>query len=639
MCGIAGIYNYAFEDPVDARLLERMSDLIAHRGPDDSGSYIDNHIGLAHRRLSIIDLSPSGHQPFSNQDESVWITYNGECYNYKDFFPILQSKGYQFKSDTDTEVILHLYEEYSLDFIYKIDGMFAFAIWDSKLDRLILARDRIGIKPLYYYYDNKRFLFASELKALLADPNVPRELNYGALGNYFKYMSIPDPESIFRGINKLLPGYFIIVEKGLVRAQQYWDIVEASPDTELNIKKAGDDFIHHFNRAVTSHMIADVPVGAFLSGGIDSSAVVAFANKKEHKQQPIETFSITFKGLGDFDESLFATEVSQRYRANHHEFDLTPDLITALPKIVWHADEPFAISSGFALYFLSELTSQHTKVVLSGDGGDEVFAGYPWRHWTEPRFSTNFVNHVISFFNFVRLNNLTGFNNIFQRVQKILLRSNLSPANVYEQTLWNFSSTALSSLLTKDAWQTIKDIEQASTIHQYYEHWENASSLSRKLYTDLKTTLVSEMLTKVDRMTMAFGLEARVPFLDHHLVEWAFRLPDSYKLHGVSGKYIVKKALENYLPKKILYRRKHGFNVPLRIWIRDQLKEMVQDILSSEKFNDRGLFRPEIVQHILKNHFDEKGDYSDQIFSLLALELWFQQYVDSSLVEQQWQKS
>jgi asparagine synthase (glutamine-hydrolysing) len=635
MCGIAGIYYYATSELVDVDLLRQMSQCIAHRGPDDHGIYLKDHIGLAHRRLSIIDLSPSGHQPLSNQDETIWITYNGECYNYKDFFPILKSKGYQFKSDSDTEVILHLYQEYGLDFLDKLDGMFAFAIWDSKLDRLILARDRIGIKPLYYYFDSKRLLFASELKALLADPTIPRELNYAALGDYFKYMSIPDPGCIFRGINKLLPGYFIIVENGFVRTQQYWDLADASPDKEINIKKASDDFIHHFDRAVASHMIADVPVGAFLSGGVDSSTVVAIASQKGKNQQPIETFSITFKGLGDFDESNFAINVAQKFGTNHHEFDLTPDLIRALPKIVWHADEPFAISSGFALYFLSELTSQYTKVVLSGDGGDEVFAGYPWRHWTEPRLPAKLVTPIISFFDFVGLHNLPGF----QRVQKILLRSNLTPADVYEQTLWNFSPPSLSSLLTKDACETINETKQASAIHQYYEHWDNASSLSRKLYTDLKTTLVSEMLTKVDRMTMAFGLEARVPFLDHHLVEWAFHLPDLYKLHGVNGKYIVKKALENYLPRKILYRRKHGFNVPLRIWIRDQLKEMMQDVLSSRRFNDRGLFRPEVVQQILKNHFVEEKDYSDQIFSLIALELWFQQFVDNSLVEQQWQKS
>jgi len=638
MCGIAGIYNYKSKEPVDSRLLQNMSNLIAHRGPDDSGAYIKDQIGLAHRRLSIIDLSPLGHQPLSNHDGTVWITYNGECYNYKDFYPLLKEKGYVFKSNSDTEVIVHLYEEYGVNFLNMIDGMFAFAIWDTKRQRLLLARDRIGIKPLFYYQNNDRVLFASELKALLADPGVSRELNYGALGDFFHYLSIPDPESIFRNVKKLLPGHYMIVENGALEVHQYWDVDAASPRTNIDINKATEEFEHHFKNAITSHMVADVPVGAFLSGGVDSSAIVAFASQFGMMDQPLNTFSTTFKGLKDFDEGGYAAQVSQQYETNHREFNLTPDLITALPKMVWHADEPFAVSSALALYLLSELTSKHTKVVMTGDGSDEIFAGYPWRHWTEPRFPPRLVRSVVSGLDRLGLNHLQSTRNFYNRGRNILLRSASTPAEVYEKKLsLSFSASELSALMTSSAWQTIHDARQENIIHRYYEYQKDVTQLTRKLYTDLKTTLVSEMLTKADRMTMAFGLESRVPFLDHHLVEWAFRLPDNHKFRGVEGKYVVKKALKNYLPKNILHRPKHGYRVPLRDWMRDQLQEMIQDTLLSQRWRDRGLFEQKAIQHIMTSHFRGDADHSNQLFVLIVLELWFQQYVDRPVTA--WQES
>ncbi len=638
MCGIAGIYNYTSKEPVDSRLLHRMSNLIAHRGPDDSGVYINEQIGLAHRRLAIIDLSPLGHQPLSNQDGSIWITYNGECYNYKDFYAPLKEKGHVFRSNSDTEIIIHLYEEYGLNFLNMIDGMFAFAIWDARRQRLILARDRIGIKPLYYYQNNQRLLFASELKALLADPGVSREINYGALGDFFQYLSISDPESIFRDVKKLLPGHYMVVENGSVQIHQYWDVDASNVRTNVGINITAEEFEHNFRQAVTSHMVADVPVGAFLSGGVDSSAVVAFASQMGAASQPINTFSTTFKGLKDFDEGSYAAQVSQQYGTNHREFNLTPDLITALPKMVWHADEPFAVSSALALYLLSELTSQHAKVVMTGDGSDEVFAGYPWRHWTEPRFPAGLVKSVVSGLDRLGLNRLKPTRGFYRRGRNILLRSASTPAEVYEKKLsLSFSSSDLTALMTAGAWQTIHDARQENIIHRYYEYQKDATQLTRKLYTDLKTTLVSEMLTKADRMGMAFGLEARVPFLDHHLVEWAFHLPDNHKFRGFQGKYVVKKAMEKYLPKNILYRPKHGYSVPLRLWMREQLQEMTRDLLSSQRMRDRGLFDQKVVQDMMTSHFRGDADHSTKLFALIVLELWFQQYVDRPITA--WQES
>lgn len=639
MCGIAGIYNFLTKEPVDSNLLQRMSGLIAHRGPDDSGIYLDGHLGLAHRRLAIIDLSPSGHQPLSNHDGTLWITYNGECYNYQDHYPQLRHLGYPFKSNSDTEVILNLYAEFGLDFLEKLDGMFAFALWDAKRQRLVLARDRLGIKPLFYYLDGKRLLFASELKALLADTYVPRNLNYGALGDFFQYLSIPDPESIFQGIKKLLPGSYLVVEDGQAKLHRYWDLEIPRSPSKISIDQAREGFIQHFQQAVISHMIADVPVGAFLSGGVDSSAVVAFASLNQENARLLNTFSITFKGSDEFDESIFAAQVARQYRTEHREFNLTPDLITALPKIVWHADEPFAISSAFALYFLSELTSKHTKVVMSGDGGDEVFAGYPWRHWTEPRFPAWLLNPLLSGMNRLGLDKMPAARDLYRRGRNILARSTFPPSTVYGQTLTCFTSAELSALLTQDAWQMIRDAKREDVINQYYNQPKTATALTRKLYTDVKTTLVSEMLTKVDRMTMAFGLEARVPLLDHHLVEWAFQLPDGHKLRGFEGKFVVKKAMERYLPRGLIYRTKHGFNVPMRDWLRGQLQEMTRDMFSSGRIRERGLLQPEAVQRIVNDHFEEGRDYSNQIFALMVLELWFQQYMDRPATEGEWQRS
>jgi asparagine synthase (glutamine-hydrolysing) len=549
----------------------------------------------------------------------------------------LRSRGHLFKSESDTEVILHLYEEYGPGCLSRLDGMFAFAIWDARHQRLLLARDRIGIKPLVYYQDHERLLFASELKALLADARLPRQLNYGALGDYLRYSSIPDPGSIFVGVKKLLPGHYLLVENGFATTRCYWDVEDLRARTDASLKQTSEEFANNFQRAVASHMVADVPVGTFLSGGLDSSAVTAFASQSRHDAQPLNTFSITFKGSGEFDESEYAAQIARRYETHHREFDLTPDLITALPRMVWHADEPFAISSAFALYFLSELTSRHAKVVLSGDGGDEVFAGYPWRHWTEPRFPAWLVRPVVAGLDGLRMDRWPTVGNFYRRIRGILERSASAAADVYDQRLAAFSGSELATLLTADARLAIRDSSQASVVRHYYECKQEASPLARKLYTDLKTTLVSEMLTKVDRMTMAFGLEARVPFLDHHLVEWAFRLPDHHRLRGFQGKYVVKRAMEAHLPRNIIYRAKHGFNVPLRVWMRGQLQEMLRDMLSADQVRKRGLLQPNAVERTIQAHFGGEGDRSDQLFVLMVLELWCQQYLDTPATS--WQRS
>jgi asparagine synthase (glutamine-hydrolysing) len=637
MCGITGIYYFDPQATVDQRLLQRMTDLLVHRGPDDFGYYHQKNIGLGHRRLSILDLSSAGRQPMANADETVWITYNGECYNYRAFNTYLHSRGHRFRSTSDTETLLYLYEEYGPGFLEHIDGMYALGLWDARRQRLLLARDRLGIKPLFYYYDNQHLIFASELKALLADRTVPAAMNDAALSDFLHLMSIPDPETIFQGVRKLLPGHYLVVENGRVQECQYWDVPmsRAHDEQALTVRCAQFDTLLH--QTVTSHLLADVPVGAFLSGGVDSSSIVAIASR--HLTEPMMTFVSTFRGLSEFDESPYARQVASLCHTEHYEFNLTPHLVDALPKIAWHADEPFAISSSFALYFLAQMARQHVKVVLTGDGGDEVFAGYPWRHVAFPALQPPLPplqQHIPTAFH-----PLLGWLKALARASGLLpalkalrhsVTAKLSVAPVwdtrYVQSFTCYQDHDLVELLVPEAWQTVRQTWASNITQRYYDRYESADQLTRKLYTDLKSTLVSEMLTKVDRMTMAFGLEARVPFLDHHMVEWAFGIPSTYKMHGTEGKYVVKKAMERYLPTDLLYRPKHGFNVPMKVWMKHQLSEFIRDTLSAHTIQSRGIFRAEAVQRLLHEHAQEVQDASNKIFVILMLELWFQHFVD-----------
>ena len=622
MCGIAGIYHFDPDARADEVLLRRMTDLLAHRGPDDAGLYRAGPVGLGHRRLSIIDLSAAGHQPMGSADGSVWITYNGECYNHQDFVGELERRGHRFRSSSDTETLLCLYEEHGPGFLKMLDGMFALAIWDARRRRLLLARDRLGIKPLFYYHDREHVVFASELKALLADRSVPSELSEVALADFLHLMSIPDPEGIFRGVRKLLPGHYLLVEDGRVREEPYWEVPMVEPARQVSLATACEEFETVFARAVTSHLLADVPVGAFLSGGVDSGAVVAMAAPSAAK--PMMTFASTFRGLAEFDESPYARQVATLYGTEHHEFDLTPNLVEALPRVVWHADEPFAISSALPVYFLAQLARQHVKVVLTGDGGDEVFAGYTWRHVDFAGAGAGLVQRSRRLARRL-LNGLMGRGRPMDAVRP---GPSTGRDERYVRSFCCYQGEELDGLLTGEAAERVQGAWAGNITQRYYDQFANTDQLRRKLYTDLKSTLVSEMLTKVDRMTMASGLEARVPFLDHHLVEWAFQIPSGYKMRGREGKLVVKRAMERYLPSELLYRPKHGFNVPMPVWMRGELREFVQDSLAEETVKRRGLFRPDRVTRLVQDHLAGRTEASNKILVLLMIELWFERFVD-----------
>jgi len=560
------------------------------------------------------------------------IVYNGEIYNYRDFIAPLEARGHRFRSSSDTESLLYLYEEHGPAFVEKLRGMFAFALWDAPRRRLMLARDRLGIKPLYYFADGQHVAFASELKALLADPALPHDFDDRAWADFLHLMSISSPQAIFRGVRKVQPGHYVIVENGRVSEHRYWDVPMETERQQISLDGTAAEFDTRFQETVSAHMLSDVPVGAFLSGGIDSSAVVAMMAKSSPKK--IDTFAITFPGQEEFDEGKYARMVADHIGVEHHEYALTPELMDDLPKIAWHADEPFAISSSIGLYALSRIASQHAKVVLTGDGGDEVFGGYVWRHAVTPQVEARSPLRREAERRLFRI-----LARAMTRVPELRnlpepVRRKLSPRMLerifgksYVRSCSVYQDEDLERLLTPERARAVRTAWDNNILEQSYSRYPQASEVARRLYTDIKTTLVGEMLTKVDRMTMAFGLEARVPFLDHRLVEWAFSLPDDVKVVPGEGKRLIRRSLKTKIPEEVLTRPKHGFNLPMREWLRGRPREMAAELLRAPQVESRGIFRPEEVQRILREH-DEGVDRSNQIFVLLLTELWFREYVD-----------
>ncbi|MCP3413830.1 asparagine synthase (glutamine-hydrolyzing) [Bradyrhizobium brasilense] len=624
MCGIAGILNFDRQRPVDRELVVAMTRAVAHRGPDAEGIWVNGHVGLGHRRLSIIDLSMAAEQPMVSDDGQVRIVYNGEVYNFVELRRELQKRGYAFRTSSDTEVILQAYRCYGVDFLTRLRGMFALAIWDAGQRTLLLARDRIGIKPLYYHVGQDSVSFASELKSLLADPRTPREVDQAALADFLHLLSIPDPQSILKGVRRLEAGHVLIVRGRDVRDREYWSVPLPAAPRALSLADACAEFDERFGRAVRSHLVADVPVGAFLSGGVDSSSVVALVGPQA--SAGMRTFSVVFRGDEVFDEGPYARAVAERYGTAHREIDLGAEAGDFLPAMAWHCDEPFAVSSALGIYFLAKAARDDgIKVVLTGDGGDEVFAGYTWRH-------QDFVPLLGQKYGpLQRLLARTGAigNRIApgHRLWRAMSRDQRESGR-YIDSYACFRDMDLVDFVHPDLWPHLKQGWSNNITAQHYDATIGQPELTRKLYTDMKSSLVSEMLTKVDRLTMAAGVEARVPFLDHELVEWAFSLPGDLKIKGSEGKLIVKKAMESRLPTDILYRRKAGFNLPLGKWLRTGLKDMVYDLLSPASVARRGYFRPDVVSTMVDRHMKGGDDIGNRLFVLLMLELWHRQVLD-----------
>jgi len=625
MCGIAGIYYSEPNRPVDKEVLKRMTEVLAHRGPDGSGCHLESQIGLGHRRLAILDLTEVGGQPMHNEDGTIWIVYNGECYRYRDHIPFLRSKGHTIRSRSDTEVLLHLYEEFDLDFVSKLDGMFAFALWDQRKRRLILGRDRLGIKPLIYYQDfDGSIYFASELKALLQCPNIPREIEPASVYAYLHLMTVPTPWTIYRGIKKLEPGTLLIADSNGARLQRYWDLPPYPGESKIDLEQAQMEFLGKFKEAITTHLVSDVPVAAFLSGGIDSSSVVAMAAGL----QPLATFTATFPE-SDVDESDAARRVARHCHTDHHEIRLAPDFVETLPHVAWHCDEPFGVASAFGVYHMAEAAREHAKVVLSGDGADELFAGYPWRHqpihnhrhWDLlPVVARRWVSHLGDVLHDLNGNNGYKFT---RRLASRLQFASLGPADTYAKSLRCFQDEDIRTVLHSDCTAFARRAWRENAIARYYDSASGSDVLYHKLYADVKTTLVDEMLTKVDRMTMAHGLEARVPFLDNQMVEWAFQIPSDFKFHNGAGKVIVRQAMRSALPEEILKRGKYGFTLPLAGWFRGPLRNFLQDALNGPAISQSPFFSRPGIQRLVEENEKGERDLGNCLYTLLMYALWY----------------
>jgi len=627
MCGIAGIFNFRTQEPVSPRLLKVMTDTLVHRGPDDEGFYVSGALGLAHRRLSIIDLE-SGHQPMTNEDGSVWVVFNGEIYNFLELHDDLIKKGHTFKTRSDTEVIVHLYEEQGERCFERLRGMFAIAIWDSRRRKLVLARDRVGKKPLFYFSDGCKVAFASEMKAILQVPGVSREIDPQAVSDYFSFLYIPAPKSIFKSVRKVLPGHYVVISDQGIREREYWDISFCDIE-ERTEEDWCESLLETFREAVRVRLISDVPLGAFLSGGIDSSAVVAamagFCN------EPVTTCSIGFEEK-EFNELGYARQIADRFATNHHERIVRPDAVGVVEKLVWHYDEPFADSSAVPTYYVSKVARERVTVALAGDGGDENFAGYR-RYYFDRR--ENALRAILPFA--FRQPVFGALASVYPKADwaprvfrgkatfENLARS---PIEAYFRSVSALRPELKAQIIDQDLLRELAGYDSLNVLHSYYDKADTVDPLSRIQYVDIKTYLPDDILVKVDRASMAHSLEVRAPILDHKLIEFAASMPSTLKLRGTNGKYIFKKALKRVLPDSVLYRPKMGFAVPLARWFRTELKELAHNVIFSR--NGDSLLNQASVRRVWQEHQSGLRNRSTELWTLLMFRLWEQQFMSGA---------
>ena len=607
-------------------LVRRMAETLRHRGPDDDGFHVSPHCVLGHRRLKIIDLSPLGRQPMSNEDGSVWVSFNGEIYNYLDLRAELLRTGHTLRSQSDTEVLVHLYEAEGDSFLQRLNGMFALALWDERRRRLLLARDRFGKKPLYYFFDGKRLLFGSEPKAVLADESVPREIDREALSQYLALGYIPCPRTIFKGIRKLPPASCLVVELDregarLLGPERYWEL-RYCPDATLTEEDCVDQIRHLIRDAVRIRMYSDVPLGAFLSGGLDSSTVVA--GMVEVAERPVETFSIGFD-QESHDELPFAERVARHLGTNHHTFRCRPDALEVLPTLVHHYDEPFADSSAVPTYYVSKIAREHVTVALSGDGGDEIFAGYTrydsgLQRW---QFARSFVGGVAQ-------GALRVLSELYPKELRgwgILYRHSLPPVASYVADLSIYQPVQRHALLRSQTGDTPNGVP----LRLFEELARKAGSsdfLSQMQYMDQMVYLPDDILVKVDRASMAVSLETRAPLLDYRLAELMATVPDTLRYREDTRKYLLKKAVAGRLPDEIIYRSKMGFAVPLKDWFRQEAGDFAHETLLSQRARERGFFQTAEVRRLLEGHRASGRDFASKIWALLFFELWCQTWLD-----------
>jgi asparagine synthase (glutamine-hydrolysing) len=622
MCGICGVVDLETTLVADGAVLRRMNRALHHRGPDEEGYHEAPHVALAMCRLRVIDPS-GGSQPMTNEDRTVWLVYNGEVYNFRQLRAELEARGHRFRTRSDTEVIVHAYEAFGVDCVRRLRGMFAFALWDAARERLVLARDRLGIKPLYYQQRGDRIAFASELKALLQLPDMGRQLEPQALDLYLTYGYIPSPHTAFCGVRKLPPGHRLVLERSGLRLERYWDFVPAERASR-SLREYVVELQGRLREAVRSHLVSDVPVGAFLSGGLDSSTVVALMSLEG--AHPVRTFSIGFREA-QFDELPYARQVAERYGTQHRELVVEPAVAGRLPELLTHFDEPFGDSSAIPTYLVSELARQDVTVVLTGDGGDEVFCGYEWQRRYEmlkPLYRLPAALRARA----PRLAGLLPAGPWRQRVRGLLTDVSLSPSEGYLRRMTLFGASQRRELYHGDLRRTLDGHDSLDALRAWLDALPETDFRNRMLYADTHFYCPEDCLTKVDRMTMAWSLEARVPLLDHEVVEFMATVPPEWKLRGFTSKYLLRRALADLLPPALLRKRKQGFSVPVGPWLRGPLYELAGDLLLDARAAGRGWLRPEAVRRLLDEHRDGRADHGHRLYALLGLEVWARQYLD-----------
>ncbi|HEY0026014.1 MAG TPA: asparagine synthase (glutamine-hydrolyzing) [Longimicrobium sp.] len=632
MCGICGFWEFGGPRPGHRARVEAMNGTLAHRGPDEAGALVAGGAAIAMSRLAIIDLA-CGQQPLSGDGGRLSIVYNGEAYNFAELRRELQGRGHRFATRSDTEVVLTAYQEWGPEAVSRLRGMFAFCVahtagGGAATERLFLARDRVGKKPLFYYHDGARFVFGSEIKALLAHPGVPRRMDRRMLPLYLAHGYVPAPYTMFEGIRELPPGHTLVVEAdGRVQVQRYWDGWLPPPrPAAIGEAEAAERLRVLLEDAVRVRMVSDVPLGAFLSGGLDSTAVVAYMAR--HSGRPVKTFAIGFEGDPTFNELEHARRAARAFGTEHHEFVVTPDALDLLPLLVKHHDQPFADSSALPTYLVSRLTREHVTVALTGDGGDELFAGY--ERFAAARMAERYRRAPAPLRAALEaalraLPESTGYRGFVRRARRFVESAPLPLAERYLGWVGIFSPASIREML---AGEPQGAADPASHFAGYFAPAAHADLIGQLLYVNAHTYLPGDLLVKTDRMTMAASLEARSPFLDHTLIEFAASLPSALKLKGGTTKHLLKRAMEGVVPREIIHRRKHGFGVPLGRWFRGELAGYLRETLLSPVALGRGYFRPEIVRRLVDEHQGGRRDHAHRLWALLTLELWHRAYLD-----------
>lgn len=622
MCGITGIYNFRSNASVNRLAVECMTRILAHRGPDDEGLYFDGALGLGHKRLSILDLSERGHQPMITPDRRFVITYNGEIYNYLELRKDLEANGYFFRTNTDTEVILALYLQEGIECLNRLNGMFAFAIWDSVNRSLLLARDRVGIKPLYYAETSDGVVFSSEIKALFYSQQVSPKVNVPLINTYLTFGYVPEEETLFEGIRKLLPGYCLWITSKGIKSIQYWDLKYA-PNFRRSPRETAEQLRELLLDAVRIHMRSDVPVGVFLSGGLDSSSTVALLTETGFHN--IKTFSVAYKEGAQYDETHYARLVAEHFKTDHHVLYVDPShFLTFIPSYVWHMDEPVTEAAAISLYFIAKQLREHVKVALSGEGADELFAGYDiyrYMQWIEVYRKLPEV---------LRLRLLEPILSTIgsEKIKKYLwlarkpLEERYRGVSLHDDRYKNI-------LYTDDFWAVIVANPNYNPLAKYFTKTRKFDILTRMLYCDLKTWLVDDLLIKADKMTMANSVELRVPFLDYRIIEYAATIPSNMKLRGGNVKWILKSAMKDQLPKEILTRGKLGFPTPLALMFQKNLSDYLCDLLLSQRCLSRSYFKRQAVERLIEEHIEKKKDHHRILWQLVVLEEWHRQFIDN----------